>query len=235
MTSTAGAEGGEPPVADLGGDAVAPGMNGAGVVDGDPSTAERSIRSRAVDGRRDGAVQGGALAKPARSTSRSSATKASSRPVSSRTTCRFEMAMPIPVSRAVRPLAGHLALDMARQDEPAQRRAEPADDPGRQGGDDRLSVRRDPALPAIADHPRHQQQILDDDVLISLEARPTGADAASTRSSPITRRSRLAPRRRCAWTCPKAAGSAPRSPPCPFRTASASAAAAGPSAGRSPP
>ena len=41
----AGAECGEPTVADLRGHAVVPGMEGAGVVHGDPSTAERSIRS----------------------------------------------------------------------------------------------------------------------------------------------------------------------------------------------
>ena len=70
------------------------------------------------------------------------------------------------------PLAGDLALDVAGQDEPAQRRAKATNNPGRKRRDDRAPVRRQPALPAIADHPRHQQQILDDDVLISLEARP---------------------------------------------------------------
>jgi hypothetical protein len=69
------------------------------------------------------------------------------------------------------PLGGHLALDVAGEQEPAQGRAEPALDPGRQGCRDRLSVRGPPAFAAVADHARHQEQVLDDDVLVALEAR----------------------------------------------------------------
>ena len=112
-----------------------------------------------------------ALARPARKTSRSSATNASSRPVSSRTTCRFEMTTPMPLSRAVsRSLVTWPWTWPAR----TNRRSagpNPPTIPAGSGADDRPPVRRQPALPAVADHPRHQQQILDDDVLVALEAR----------------------------------------------------------------
>ena len=69
-----------------------------------------------------------ALARPARSTSRSSATKRSSGPVSSRTTWRLEISIPIPDSNAVSRSARHLPLGVRRQEETAQIRPEPADE-----------------------------------------------------------------------------------------------------------
>jgi len=74
-----GAEGREAVVADLGGEGV-------------PPRACRAAVSSTVTQR--------AVARPARSTSRSSATRPSSREVSSRTTWRFEISMPIPASSA---------------------------------------------------------------------------------------------------------------------------------------
>ena len=167
----AGAEGREPAVADLGGDAVAPGVEGAGIVDGDPSTATRSIRS---------APRIAGAKAPAKACARQA--RAQHLPILGHECVEPTGQQPhhLPLGdgdadtleQRGQPLAGHLALDMAGQHEPAQRRAKATNDPGRKRRDDRTPVRRQPALAAVADHPRHQQQILDDDVLIALEARP---------------------------------------------------------------
>ena len=146
----AGAEGGEPAVADLSRHAVAPGMTRPGVVDTNPGRA-RQARAQHLP------ILGHECAKPA-------GQQPHHLPLGDGDADAFE--------QRGQPLAGHLALDMAGQHEPAQRRAKATNDPGRKRRDDRTPVRRQPALAAVADHPRHQQQILDDDVLIALEARP---------------------------------------------------------------
>lgn len=146
----AGAEGREPAVADLGGDAVAPGVEGAGIVDGDPACARQTCSQHLP-------ILGHECVEP---------------------TGQQPYHLPLgdgdadPLEQRGQPLAGHLALDMAGQHKPAQRRAKATNDPGRKRRDDRTPIRRQPALAAVADHARHQQQILDDDVLIALEARP---------------------------------------------------------------
>ena len=138
-----------PSVADLGGHAVAPGVAGAGVVHGDPGCARQtSAQHLPVLGRESVEPTG---QQPHHLPLRDDHADAT--------------------EQGGQPFAGHLALDVAGQDQPPQGRAEPADDPGRQRGDDRAPIRRQPALPAIADHPWHQDQILDDDVLVALEAR----------------------------------------------------------------
>src|SRR5262245_30348627 len=69
------------------------------------------------------------------------------------------------------PLHRHLTLVMLQQDEAAQFSSEVAADAEWQGGQDGLSLRRDPAFPAITNHPRTQHQILHDEILVALETR----------------------------------------------------------------
>jgi hypothetical protein len=69
---------------------------------------------------------------------------------------------------------GHLALVVLGQHEPAQRRPEVADDVGRHRRRDGPAVRREPALAAEADHVRAQHEVLDQEVLVALEARAGG-------------------------------------------------------------
>ena len=69
---------------------------------------------------------------------------------------------------------GHLALVVLEQHEPAQLRPEVADDPGRHRGSHGPAVGREPALTAESDHVRTQHQVLDQEVLIALEARARG-------------------------------------------------------------
>jgi hypothetical protein len=69
---------------------------------------------------------------------------------------------------------GHLTLVVLEQDEPAQLRPEVADDPGRHRRHDGPAVRGQPALAAEADHVRAQHEVLDQEVLVALEARAGG-------------------------------------------------------------
>ena len=69
---------------------------------------------------------------------------------------------------------GHLALVVLGQHEAAQLRPEVADDAGRHRGDHGLAVGGQPALAAEADHVRAQHQVLDQEVLVALEARAGG-------------------------------------------------------------
>jgi hypothetical protein len=64
-----------------------------------------------------------------------------------------------------------LALVVLGQYEPAQRRPEVADDPSRHRRRDGPAVGGQPALAAQADHVRAQHQVLDEEVLVTLEAR----------------------------------------------------------------
>ena len=66
---------------------------------------------------------------------------------------------------------GHLALVVLEQHEPTQLRPEMAGDAGRHRGDYRPPVRSQPALAAEADHVRPQHEVLDQEVLVALEAR----------------------------------------------------------------
>ena len=67
---------------------------------------------------------------------------------------------------------GDLALMVLQQHEAAQFRPKVAGNPGRHRRENRLPVGREPALPADAHDMRAQHQILDDEVLVALEARP---------------------------------------------------------------
>ena len=69
---------------------------------------------------------------------------------------------------------GDLALVVLEQHEAAQLRPEVADDPGRHRRDDGPPVRGQPALAAEADDVRAQHEILDQEVLVALEARAGG-------------------------------------------------------------
>src|SRR5690242_12175002 len=69
-------------------------------------------------------------------------------------------------------------------------------DASRQGGDNALALRRDPASAAIPDHLRTQYQVLHHESLITLETRSGRAAALSTSCSTIARGADL-PRLRC--------------------------------------
>ena len=100
-----------------------------------------------------------AVAKPARSTSWSSATKPSSGSAKSRTTWLLGDLHPDPVQQRHKPLRRHLPLGVQRQHKAPQLRAEAADDPGRQVGQHRLARRQHPALAPVADHLGRKPQV----------------------------------------------------------------------------
>jgi hypothetical protein len=64
-----------------------------------------------------------------------------------------------------------LPLMIVHQHEAAQVRTEMAIDPRRQGGQDRLAIRRDPALAQIARRPGRNHQLLHEKGLVAFEAR----------------------------------------------------------------
>src|SRR3954453_15903965 len=68
--------------------------------------------------------------------------------------------------------AGDLALMILQQYEAAQLRPKVAGNPSRHRREDGPPVGREPAFPADAHDMRAQHQILDDEVLVALEARP---------------------------------------------------------------
>ena len=135
----AGAEGGEPAVADLRGHAVAPGVAGARVVDADPGRARET-------GTQDLPVLGRECVEP---------------------TGEQPHHLPLrddhadAVEQVGQPLAGHLALDVAGQDEPAHAGPNPPTIPTGSGAVIVRPVRCQPALPAVADQSRGiSEQIL---------------------------------------------------------------------------
>ena len=67
---------------------------------------------------------------------------------------------------------GDLALMVLQQHEAAQFRPKVAGNPGRHRRENGLPVGREPAFPADAHDMRAQHEILDDEVLVALEARP---------------------------------------------------------------
>ena len=75
-----------------------------------------------------------------------------------------------------------LALVVLSQHVAFERRAEMPLDPGRQRRHQRLAVAGEPALAAEADHPRADDQLLHDEVLVALEAR---ADRRLGRDHPL--------------------------------------------------
>ena len=140
-----------------------------------------------------------------------------SRPVSSRTSLSLRDGDADPREQGGQALAGQPGPGHGPPGRSGAARPNPPTIPGGRGRRP-LSVRRDPALPGdsrslaapAADPGRRCPRPL------KAPTRPA-PDAAGARSSPIARRSRLAPRPRWRIGLPEAAGSAPRSPPCPFR------------------
>ena len=118
-------------------------------------------------------IQGAALS-PARSTSRASARKASWPAFSSRTTWRLEMSDADRPELGHQARHGHLALVVLGQHEAAQLGPEVAGDAGRHRGEHGPAVGGQPALAAQAHHVRAQHQVLDQEVLVALEARAGG-------------------------------------------------------------
>ena len=110
-----------------------------------------------------------------------------------------------------RPLHRALALMVLREHEATQLGAEVARaKPRRQRRHHRRAFRRQPALAAVADHPRPDHEILHHEVLVALEARsgrhrrlqdhllhrrPRGLRPAPTGLAPLRRRRLLHPRR----------------------------------------
>jgi len=82
--------------------------------------------------------------------------------------------MPTPSARELRgqPLHRHLTLVVLGEHEAAQVRAEMSDDTGWQWRQHRLPVRRRPAFATVTDDPGLQHQLLHDERLVALEARP---------------------------------------------------------------
>ena len=158
-----GAERGEPVGADVGGETALAGMARAGVVDGDEGRAGKPRPQHRF-------VLGAEI---------------SSLAVKSRTTWRLEITRPRPVRSATIRLAGHLALKMQHQHQTMQMRAAAADNPRRQRRNQRLAVRRLPALAPIARRLGLQHQVLNDDLLDS----PCGASPPGRRPKAFPSRS----------------------------------------------
>ena len=159
-----GGEGGEVVVAQLGADAVAVPVAGAGVVDADPAR-------RAQPGPQHLARLGeeGVLARVQQPDDLALGDDDADRPE---------------LGHQAR--HGHLALVVLGQHEPAQLGPEVAGDAGRHRGDHRPAVGGQPALAAQADDVRPQHQVLDQEVLVALEAR-AGGDAPPRRPAPRRR------------------------------------------------
>src|SRR5215472_11597976 len=95
------------------------------------------------------------------------------------------------------PIAGDLSGEMQRQDEAMQIGAVSPDNPGIEGGGDRLALRRLPTLPPIARHLRTQAQVLNHDLLVApCGVSPGGAFTPTTTVAPIVSLSSWLPRRR---------------------------------------
>ena len=99
-------------------------------------------------------------------------------------TWRWEMAIPERPQLRHQPRHGRLPLMVLGQHKAAQLRPEVAIDPARQGRHDQLPIRGQPALAAIAHGLGPQHEVLNEEVLVAVEARAgRHRERARTRSS----------------------------------------------------
>ena len=101
-----------------------------------------------------------------------------------------------PVQQRQNPLTGHLPLKMQHQHEAMQVRTITAHNARIERRDQGLAVGRLPAFAPITRHRGIENEVLNDDLLIALAARPPGAATGTTTVRSIFSFSRLLPRRR---------------------------------------